>query len=401
MAKTTVVLTPYSRKPAIELGNHRWRKQLLPIGDFDYHGRKLEFTKEYLTELIRSFKDRAFDQVPFQLADKDNKHNNDPERFRGDIVEAELTNDGIDVILETDDEGDKLIRRNPKLGVSARIYENYDRSDGKRWTAALQHVLGTLDPHIPGMRGWEPVALSNGTTMRVLDLTGSTYSESEEEHVAFTDEDKQSLLGIFKKIRDGGEDVSDDDLEDLLSGIDPDDDDGDDDGEDELEDGELSDERIEALIAEAEAEAAEEEEDEREPVNASRTGGNVLDLTNNAAFQEQQIELARVTAKMNDSAYTNEKETLRRLGLPTKAIDLARPLLEGEGHVVELSNGDAIDAGAVMRRVLTEIGKTIKVLDLSELVGNSDEPDDEKDQREAEEADRAKFVEQEKKRLGF
>ena len=61
--------------------------------------------------------------------------------------------------MAASDEGAKVLRENPKLGVSARIVESYQRADGRHFTAALQHVLGTLDPRIPACaRGkpWKP-----------------------------------------------------------------------------------------------------------------------------------------------------------------------------------------------------------------------------------------------------
>jgi hypothetical protein len=50
--------------------------------------------------------------------------------------------------------------------------------------------------------------------------------------------------------------------------------------------------------------------------------------------------------------------------------------------VVELSGGDDIDSGQVMRQVLTELGKQIKLLDLSSVIGNGLEPDEEKEDAE-------------------
>ena len=52
--------------------------------------------------------------------------------------------------------------------MSARIVEDYARSDGKFFTAAVQHVLGTLDPRIPdsavaGDRGAFPVPTRSST----------------------------------------------------------------------------------------------------------------------------------------------------------------------------------------------------------------------------------------------
>jgi hypothetical protein len=398
--KPTTVLTPYREQVAVDLGNHRWRKQLLPIGDIDYRGRKLSFTKDYLTELARSFQEKAFDLVPFQLAPHGNEHTNDPERTRGTIESVEVADDGLYLVLSATDEGDRVIRENPKLGVSARIYENYKRSDGKKWTAALQHVLGTLDPHITGMKPWQEVAaLANAAQGRVLDLTGATFDEEEGgEQVAFTDEDKATFVELLKKVRDGGSNLSDEDLDALVDEAVGDD----------ADEGELTDEELDQLIADAEAEEAAEgeggdnEEEGAEPVNASRSNGHnpALDLAN-ARLEEQAIELARVSAALNAQAYTNEKNMFAQLGIPPLVVELARPLLEGEGHVIELAGGDSVDAGAVMRRVFTELGKTIKILDLGQVLGNGDLPDEEREEIEQEEKDRADFVAGERARMGL
>src|SRR5205809_7930654 len=59
--------------------------------------------------------------------------------------------DGLYIQAELTDRGEQVLRDNPYLGVSARIVENYNRSDGKFYKAAVQHVLGTLDPRLPGL----------------------------------------------------------------------------------------------------------------------------------------------------------------------------------------------------------------------------------------------------------
>src|ERR1035441_8319817 len=139
---TAAVLTPFYRSRAVELGNRLWRKKVLPVGDVEYKGRTLHFTLNYLKGLAGAFTARAYDQVAFQrseehtselqsltlcdsdlvlpvgdveykgrtlhftlnylkglagaftaraydqvafqLADAQNTHTNDPERFRGD-----------------------------------------------------------------------------------------------------------------------------------------------------------------------------------------------------------------------------------------------------------------------------------------------------------------------------
>jgi hypothetical protein len=405
---SNALLTPRKRSTALDLANGRlWRTQLLPLGEINYKGRKVRFDKDYLLNLVNAFRENVFGQVPFQLATGDNKHTNDPERYRGKIVDLVLTGDGLDVLLQPTEDGEALLRKNPELGVSARIYESYERADGKSWPAALQHVLGTLDPRVPGMRTWKevevPVALSNEIgEVEVVDLSDVTFGEREggTDKVAFSKEDRTQLIELLKKVRDGG--VKDEDLEGLVDEL----------GDEVDDETELTDEELDQLIASAEADQGEsddddegEEEDEegdldepalgRAPATVAASNGRrrgALELANarNAELGER---LDLVQATLDDQAFTNEKRVLSKdYGIPPKVVDLARPLLEGSGHVVELAGGDEIDAGSVMRRVLMELGKQIKLLDLSEQIGSGLQPDEDREEEEKARKETADFV---------
>ena len=52
--------------------------------------------------------------------------------------------DGLYITLEPTERGEAVLRENPYLGCSARIVEQYKRSDGAYFPAAVQHTLGTL-----------------------------------------------------------------------------------------------------------------------------------------------------------------------------------------------------------------------------------------------------------------
>ena len=58
------ILTPVQTGSPVDLSRTLFRKQILPIGTINYKGRKIAFTKEYLTDLANAFKTAAFDQVP-------------------------------------------------------------------------------------------------------------------------------------------------------------------------------------------------------------------------------------------------------------------------------------------------------------------------------------------------
>lgn len=173
------VMIPFSHAPAVELaGSGRlWRKRLLPVGQVAYKGRTLDFSPEYLRDLAAAFRARAYDQVPLQLAGDDNAHTNDPLRYAGEVLDVEAQPDGLYITVKATGRGDRLLRENPNLGISARIVEQYERSDGRSFPAALQHVLGTLDPRIPQLGPWQTIEASR--TYRdaptVIDLSGSVF----------------------------------------------------------------------------------------------------------------------------------------------------------------------------------------------------------------------------------
>jgi hypothetical protein len=127
-----------------------------------------------------------------------------------------------------------------------------------------------------------------------------------------------------------------------------------------------------------------------------------IDLANSRA-EETSLELARVTAALNRAAFEKERDWYsREYGIPPRITDLARPVLEGEGHVVELSNGSSIDAGAIVRKVLKEVGQTVRMLDLSGELGTPLDfsADAERAAEEKAAADRQELVAEFRRRTG-
>jgi hypothetical protein len=233
-----------------------------------------------------------------------NTHTNDPERTAGWIEALELRDDGLYCLAQVTDRGERVLSENPRLGVSARIVEQYQRADGKFYPAAIQHVLGTLDPRVPGLGAWTPTDLANESGI-VIDLSASTYpgeappaadelSDAELMALAsgLTDADMEGLTEAeLAVIIDGGGDLTDDELADIIDGQFTD---------DELAawvDG-LSDDELAGLEAEAEGgipeladfantfqdtwaaaqavELARQQDDERERQHPARTSEDIL-----------------------------------------------------------------------------------------------------------------------------
>lgn len=390
---TIAVLTPFDQGTAIELASQLWRKRVLPIGDVEYQGRTLHFTKDYNNQLAKAFADRAYDQVSFQLADARNTHTNDPERHRGEIVAMTSEPDGLWITLRPTPEGENVLKSNPKLGVSARIVENYGRSDGQLFPAAVQHVLGTLDPRIPGLGAWQAVEMSN-MPATVVDLSTAEFAGKEGTDMPQLDPAKQArldqLLGLpddqFSQLLAGGTDpaddleVSEEDIAEIINSMTP----------EEL--AELEAEYSDSQLAGAGTGAGD--------ASLSWEQGAALELANARASQ-MEIQLAQLTAQHDKDAYENEKRALAsESGVPPYITELARPLLYGSGHAIEMSNGQRVDGGQVMRTVLKEFGKLAGLMELDVELGTAmDEPDG--GQAGAVAAERDQIVSGAKRMMGF
>ena len=369
------VRTPFTRSPGWQVAPGTWRKKVLPVGEVRYKGRMLKFTPEYLEEVAAAYADGAYDQVPFQIADAANTHTNHPEQFRGEITGMDVADDGLYVTVQTTGAGSRLLANNPKLGVSARIVEGYDRSDGKFYPAAIQHVLGTLDPRIPGLGAWQAVEMANAA-QHLVDLSTASFAGEEgtmpdlntdqEDRLARLlelDPDKlgQLIDGIgtapAAPAQAGDGSMTDDELVSLI--------------------GEMDDETFAAMLAEYEIEPPVRRPAALAGAALSNDYGGLGDVElANYRIAETERQMAAVQGELDRQRFANEKRQLMNIGVPGYICDLAQPLLEGAGHVVELSNGSGVDAGRLMREVLQEFGKAAAMLDLSGEVGSAmDEPD--------------------------
>jgi hypothetical protein len=391
------LLTPFTAGKATQAGG-KWRKKLLPVGEIKYKGRTLKFTPDYLGGLVSAFKQRAYDQVPFQLAGDENKHTNDVERTGGQITDMILEPDGLWIEMHPTERGKRVLTDNPGVGVSARIVEGYDRSDGKFFPRAIQHVLGTLDPRIPGMGGWQAVEAANDVQVTV-DLSGEVFA-GKESGMPDLDPDQQEKLAKLL-----GLDV--DKLAAVLGTLpegtapDPDALNG---GEDPSEDPEvaaiaaqidsMSDDELAAWEASLDAEDL-----EPDPATAGLTAEAVMALElAGAQGDENARQLSIIQGQLDTERWQGERRTLVAGGVPPFIADLAAPLLEGAGHVVDLANGSSVDAGQIMRKVLSEYAKVTQALDLGAELGTlMDEPDQESEA----EKQRADVVARAKQQLGL
>jgi hypothetical protein len=281
------------------------------MGSINYRGRMVTFDKAYLTDLAKGFADKIYDQVPFLLADRDNEHTMDPERFRGEVTGLEVTDTGLDVMLELTDDAAELVRKNPKLGVSARIIEGLERADGVKAPRVLQHVLGTLDPRVTGMASWEEVALSEEVGVTV-DMTSREVKMPEPEKPTPPTPTPESESAPQNDTRSA-----------------------------------------EVALAQAEAEAQLVQLSQRQAGEIEMLASN--DVQNRTRIEQLEIELAQERFRRDQRAFVDA-------GVPPVLVELARPLLELPATpVIELSNSDTIDVGQIVRDILEETKGLIKL----------------------------------------
>ena len=394
---TIAVHTPIELSGATKTGPRTWRKQVLPIGTINYGARKLNFDRQYCADVAQAFRDGAFDTVPFVLADESNRHTMKAENgAHGEVLALEDDDAGLWATVRLSETAEQIVEANPRFGVSMRLFENYERPDGKRWPRAAQHVLGTWDPKVAGLAPWSSVELSNSPGTAVVDLTGLTYETKEEATMADNSSTDTETPAWFQALIDNGSitvntptlgkpadtaDTAADTAEDVVDGPSDEDLQG------------MSDAEFDAWLAAqmADVEATDHDDDTDETAEAdadalveasNRAGAADVALSNAAAderFRALELSNATMARQLDEARYDRElAELAAETGLPPATIDLARDLLIGDG-VIELSNGAAVDAGDIVRNVLRQIGEHVQVLDLSAQFGQLAPPSEEKE----------------------
>lgn len=398
---TTQILSPIDLGQTSKVGGRLWRKQILPIGSINYKGRKIDFTRDKLAAMADAFRAGAFDSVPLVMADHENRHTMDPRHTTGEMVDVELTSDGLVGVFRASEEAAKLLESYPRVGISARILENYERADGQRFPAAIQHALITSDPRITGMRPWEAVQLSAEVEGDVLDLTAETFAsqgEQEGDHAMsqpFTDDELSKLRALLDRLQPDEDTSKPDDTDEPGDEI------------PELTEDELNALAEQVLADEQPADAPEsaptEEQPEpetaqvEEPQQVAASNDAPATELSNARVGELEIQLSNLQRELDARNYESERDRLAsEFGIPPAVTDLARPLLEGH-QVIELSNGSSVDAGQVVREVFAAMGRHVKLLDLSSSAGSAFETDEEK----AAEEERTQWVNGAMKSLGL
>jgi hypothetical protein len=322
---STALLTPKADAAGAQLAPKLFRKQILRKGVIDYKGTKLNFDEAYLSKVLEAFNDGAYDQVAFQLADEKNSHTMDPERFRGEVKGLELTADGIDAIIATTESGAKVLQDNPNLGVSARLVQDLSHADGRHYTVALNHVLGTLDPRVTKMKPWEEISLST-EVVETIDLTDQKVVNE--------------LAG------NGGAGTGQPPVKTPA-------------GNGSGGDVELTAVELAALMSTLNDVGLKGSEEGGDAANAQQ---EAIELARQAEMTDQRNRIQVLELELARSRFDTEAQLLVSKGVPPAVVELARPLLAlPAAPIIDLSNGTKVDSADVVRNILKALEGSIEL----------------------------------------
>jgi hypothetical protein len=352
---TNAILTPFDFSDAVKAGRRRFWKQILPVTTIDYNGQKVDFNEDFHKDLELSHREGAYEQVPLVFADSENRHNMDPRNFGGEILDVQYRGpakgQGTWALIEADKDAERVIKKNPRLGVSARIVQGINKADGRSFKRAINHVLLTMNPRVSGMEPWQAVNLSDeDADVDVVDLTAENYktegtemgkkpvkrtADGKIDLSALTDEEFQALLDLADtQVED--EEETDEDEE-----IDP----------DEVEDTTTTPPAKKKksktkITVEKESEGDDDEEDEEEDETDLSDADNVRRAADHATVRGMQIDLA-------EQKWQGERGDYVRAGVPPFLLDLAEPILkQPEAVTLDLSEGESVNATDAVRKML-------------------------------------------------
>lgn len=370
MGKKISILTPIDLTAAVAVKGGAFRKQVLPFGTIDYKGQKITFDKKMLTSIASAFRGKAYDQVPIVLADSENRHNMDPSRFGGEITDLSVEKDGLWMTVTPTKDTRKTLKDNPRLGVSARIVPGLTKSDGRRFDFAIQHVLLTMDPRVTGMKPWQTVDLSADDNRKVVDLTAGTIKENvvgkkndKTKSAAEVTPEQEEVVVTEPKAKKAKEQEEVTDVRDL------------------------SDEEVDALLSDIDESNPGGDDDDEDSTDLSSSTDKTIDLAGGAIGANDTLrdEVQSMRIDLAAERWTAERKAFVEAGVPPFLLDLAAPILSTPDAVVfDLSTAeDPIDAKATIRDLLTGVKG---VVDFNPEYGHSvdlSSSDDDEDSDEA------------------
>lgn len=165
--------TPAGVKP----GERVFRKQILDVGTLKAPGGyKVPITRRFAEDLKRNLFRGEGEAASLILADRLNRHTDEPDRAIGRVIDVETEDDKIFVKLAVAKHADDLGAT--IHGASVMVDENFEDDQGVRHGPTLLHVLATNRPWKSGMEPYqEVIAASADTSGEVIIMTSHEVKE--------------------------------------------------------------------------------------------------------------------------------------------------------------------------------------------------------------------------------
>lgn len=364
----SAIYTPLDFSEPVKAGRRRFWKQILPVTEIDYDGQKIAFDPDFHKSLELSYQAGVYNQIPLVFADGGNKHNEDPRNFGGEIVKMENRGkDGTWALIEADRQAAKVIEKNPKLGVSARIMQGVEKG-GKVFDHAVRHVLMTMFPRVPDQEPWQAVDLSEDADIEVVDLTAVSYEEgnpmgrSATKKVKRTAEGKIDLSALsddeFMHLLDLAETLEDEDVDEDL-----------DEDETEIEDTATTKKKKSKVkvtkVTEKESEGDDDEDDDSEDEDDPEDESTDLSDTAHVIKRGEVSQFRQMRIDLAESKWNDKRKDLLRSGVPPFLLDLADDVMkQPDPLVLDLSDdgGKKVNATKIISDMLE---KSRGLVDLS------------------------------------
>jgi hypothetical protein len=322
---TTALQMPVNTGKPQKLGRGLYRKQILPLGKvLNVNGVKLPLNEQLLADIKRTYDEGFLDSTPLNLVDASNSHTDDPEAARGTIRALDLGADGLYATLDLPD---SLLEHNPNLGVSPRLLFDQTRADGRKAKVVLRHVAATTDPHIGGMKPFERLADLSNPSEHVVDLTAATYQG--DPMATLSDEQLARLAAFADTLGDDGRPTQTADQTAEANG-------------------DLSDEDLQALLADLGDDEEQPETDEQPLEVAASASAPSVDL---AATDQLRTELTEVQMELAAARWKQAASDYVKAGVPPFLVDAAAKVFDPS--TVDLSAGEEQpDPAGVVRQML-------------------------------------------------
>jgi len=169
MTDDGMVIVPSSGEGYLELAHtargRLFEKHILNKGTLHYpgvKGGKVEITDGFIASLVNNFKAGVAGIVQVPVADKDNKHTEDPNRNIGEVVDLRNRDGKVYAVIEArdTDAADKLGKT--LLGASAMMSLDYtDTRTGRKVGPTLLHSCVTNRPHVVDLEAYEEIVAAS------------------------------------------------------------------------------------------------------------------------------------------------------------------------------------------------------------------------------------------------